>query len=217
MKGAITWQKPIEHWPFGLPDLEIDPGRTALLVVDMSNQQQPTITKALPNTVKLRDFFRQSGLPVIYLLVGSLLPDGRDGNIKRRLTWMRKAGAPPFSCPKGSREYQLREELTPLANEPVIDKNTSGAFNSSNLDTYLRAFEVQNLVVAGIATSHCVESTARDAADRGYNVILVDDACADSDETRHQVTVTTFARLFGAVKTTEETITDISRLLAVAN
>lgn len=211
--GTITWQKEREDWPFRLPELAIDPLRTALLIVDMSNQDQTNVRRALPNTIKLKDFFRQQGLPVIYLLVGSLLPDARDQHLKRRLTWMRRsANEPPYLCPKGTWEYEVKQELKPLPGEPVIDKNSQGAFNSSVIDNYLRAFNVQNLVVAGIATSHCVETTARDAADKGYNVILAEDACSDSDPV-HQITMRTFAEILGAVKSTAEVIADLSRLL----
>lgn len=210
---TIAWQQERQDWPFRLPRLTIGAEKTALLVVDMSNQDQRNVTRALPNTVRLLGFFRQAGLPVIYLLVGSLLPDARDQHVKRRLTWMRLAGGPPYLCPKGSWEYMVKAELKPLPSEPVLDKNTQGAFNSSILDSYLRALEVQNLVVAGIATSHCVESTARDAADRGYNVILVEDACSDRDEARHCLTMETFGKIFGSVTSTDDVIATMSHLL----
>ena len=214
MKGIITWQKEIKDWPFQLPELEIDPLKTGLLIVDISNHDSVTIKRALPNSIKLQHFFRQNGLPVLYCLVGSLLPDARDQHIKRRLTWLRKSAIdPPTLCPKGTSTYEVHRELGPLPTELIIDKNSQGAFNSSAIDYYLQALDIQNLVITGTATSHCVENTARDANDRGYNVILVEDACGDVEINNHQVTMKTFARAFGTVKSTAEVINDFSRLL----
>ncbi|MBI4331594.1 MAG: cysteine hydrolase [Chloroflexi bacterium] len=214
MQGAIAWQKDSGNWPFQLPELLIDPSRTGLLIVDMSNFSE-TAAKVVPNNIKLLNFFRENKLVVMYCLVGSLLPDARDVHLKRRLTWQRKSGTQPLTlCPKGSFDYEVVEALRPLPAEPVIDKNSRGAFNSSVIDHYLRAMDVQNLVVTGVGTSACVEGTARDAADRGYNVILVSDACNGSDRDQHRVTLHTFPRFFGAVKSTAEIIADLSGLLA---
>lgn len=214
MQGTIAWQKDSVSWPFQLPDLRIEPHKTALLIVDMSNFSE-TLANALPNNIKLLNFFRENRLVVMYCLVGSLLPDARDVHLKRRLTWLRKSASQPVNlCPKGSFGYEVVAALKPLPTEPVIDKNTQGVFNSSAIDQYLRAMDVHNLVITGVATSHCVENSARDAADRGYNVILVDDACNDKERNQHRVTMQTFARFFGAVKSTAEVITDLSRLLA---
>ena len=65
-----------------------------------------------------------------------------------------------------------------------------------------------------MATNHCVDSTARDAADRGYNVILVDDACNDNDPAAHRATMASFARHFGPVRSTDEVSALLERALA---
>lgn len=217
MKGTLDWQKNVIDWPQKLPELEIDVLKTALLIVDMQNSSDLPL-KVLPNNIKLRDFFQQQGLKVVYLRVGQQLPDGRDYHIKRQLTWLRaSATAPPTLCPKGSPTYEIREELKPSASELVIDKNTGSAFNSSSIDYHLWAMGIQNLVICGIATARCVENTARDAADKGYNVILVEDACGDRIVDNHQATMHTFARVLGAVKTTSEIIDNLSQLIGKAD
>jgi len=216
MKGKIDWQKKATDWPHRLPELQIDVLQTALLVVDISNDLSEPVSRVLPNIIRLRDFFRQQDLKVLYCLVGSLLPDGRDRHIKRRLTWHRSsADAPEKIRAKGTFSYQIREELKPLLPmELVIDKDTGSAFNSSAIDRLLHAMGIQNLVVSGLITSRCVENTARDAADLGYNVILVEDACGDRIPENHQATMHSFGRVFGSVKSTAEVIADLSRLLA---
>lgn len=213
--GAVIWQKGIEGWPFLLHEMEIDPLKTALLIVDISNHYSRSVERILPNNVKLQNFFRENGLPVLYCLVGSLLPDARDQHIKRRLTWRRSsADEQPRAWPRGTFDYAVHEKLKPLPSELIIDKDSQGAFASTAIDYYLRSLGIQNLVVTGVATAHCVESTARDAADRGFNVILVEDACADGEIKKHNVTMHTFPRFFGALKSTDEVITDLRRLVA---
>src|SRR5690606_31720052 len=89
----------------------------------------------VPNTQRLLAWFRANGRPVIYTRVGSLLPDAEDQHVKRRLAWHRTSqDEPPARCPVGSPDYEILAELAPQPDELVIDKNASGAFNSSGID-----------------------------------------------------------------------------------
>jgi nicotinamidase-related amidase len=212
MRQTIPWQD--ADTPHALGELALDPRLSALVVVDMQCYGD-TPRPVLATNLKLRDLFRAHDLPVIFLRVGSFLPDARDQHAKRRLSWLRRPGdAEPYRCPVGSPGFELCEELAPLPTELVLDKNSSGAFNSSPLDHYLHNLGVQNLVVTGVSTNHCVDSTARDAADRGYNVILVDDACNDNDPQAHRATMASFARHFGPVRSTDEVSALLERALA---
>ena len=89
----------------------------------------------------------------------------------------------------------------------MLDKNTSSAFNSTGLEWLLRNMAVETLVFAGMATDMCVETTARDAADRGFNVIIVEDATATFFEHHHRAALSGFARVFGQVWDTERVLT----------
>jgi nicotinamidase-related amidase len=212
MRQTIPWQDSAS--PHAVRELAIDPRRTALVVVDMQRYGE-TPRPVLATNLQLRDFFRANDLPVIFLRVGSFLPDARDQHAKRRLSWLRRPGdAEPYRCPRGSVPFELCEELAPLPTELVLDKTSSGAFNSSPLDLYLRNLGVQNLVITGVSTNHCVDSTARDAADRGYNVMLVEDACNDNDPVAHRATLAAFARHFGPVRRTEEVVALLGEALA---
>lgn len=210
----IAWQADVDDWPGAVGEIEIEPRRTGLLMVDMQAYSALALQVVEPNR-RLLEFFRRHGLPVVYLRVGSFLPDARDQHPKRREAWLRGAddAEPPRHYP-GSAGYGVCAELAPLTDELVIDKNSTGAFNSSALDHYLRALGLENLVVTGVSTNHCVESTARDAADRGYNVILVSDATFTSDPQAQEATLYTFARAFGAVKTTDQVMAELGALLA---
>jgi nicotinamidase-related amidase len=212
MRHTIPWQDPTAS-PLALAELSIDPARTALLVVDM--QQYSGLPARVSETNRrLCELFRAQDLPVVFLRVGSLLPDARDQHPKRRLSWLRAPGdAEPPRVPRGSAGFEVLVELAPRPTELVLDKNSTSAFVGAPLDLYLRNFGVENLVVTGTSTNHCVDNTARDAADRGFNVILVDDACADGSPTSHCTTMAAFGRHFGAVRRTDEVIALFSRLL----
>ena len=213
MRQTIPWQDPAGN-PTALAELAIEPERTALLLVDLQRySKQPT--RVLGTNLRLRDFFRAHALPLIFLRVGSLLPDAQDQHPKRRQAWLRspEAAGPP-RVPRGCEGFEVLADLAPLPTELVLDKNSTSAFIGAPLDLYLRNLGVENLVVTGTSTNHCVDNTARDAADRGFNVILVDDACADGDPVAHCTTMSAFGRHFGAVRGTDDVIALFSRLLA---
>jgi nicotinamidase-related amidase len=212
MHSKISWQTDSDS-PFVVPELEIDPQRSALIVVDVQNYGGRNHLIA-DNCVKLRDFFRDHGLDVIYLRVGSLLPDRRDMHEKRALAWLKSStNDPPQDVAKGNHAHDILEVLAPNDSELVLDKNSSGAFNSSALDQHLHSMGIENLFLCGVATNHCVSNTGRGAADRGYNVVLVDDACMDASQEAHEITMRSFGRAMGAVKQTDQVISEMGELL----
>ena len=87
--------------------------------------------------------------------------------------------------------------------------NYVGAFASTSIDSLLRSLNVDQIYMAGVSTNMCVESTAREAADRGYQVTLVEDACGTTFEELHQVTLRNFQRLFGRVTSTAEAVAEL--------
>jgi biuret amidohydrolase len=240
VRGQIPWQQP--DWPGAIPWLDIDTDHLGLIVVDVQyscadpertpgrarRDERPELFDAwteriekllIPNTQRLLQYFRAQSWPVLFTRVGSLLPDAEDQHDRRRISWLRAGpDAPPYRSPLGSPDYDVRADVAPLPGELIVDKNSSGAFNGSGLDYYLQALQLRTLVICGVSTFACVDGTARDAADRGYNVILVEDACAGSagSEAAHQATLRTFSRYLGAVKTTDQLVGDLDELLKAA-
>lgn len=98
------------------------------------------------------------------------------------------------------------EALQPADGELVVEKNTSSAFNSTGIEWLLRNMGIETLVIAGMATEMCVETTARDAADRGFDVIVVEDATATFYEHHHRAALSAFARVFGQVWSTDSVL-----------
>ena len=180
-----------------VPEFEIDPSKTALIIVDMNYVDAhrdyyaaPALkgidaltdpffdeidSKVIPNIRKLLDVFRKNAMKVLYTVVGAELPDLSDLAPNYRAVF-RGAGL-DRSIP-GNKEFEVREEIKPIEGELVLCKKSSGAFNSTNIDQMLGNMGVDTVVVVGVATNACVYLTAVDAADRGYWTIVVSDATA---------------------------------------
>jgi nicotinamidase-related amidase len=218
-------------WHMPWPDFEVDWKRAALLVVDMQNYgcspdvglmpmlsgRYPEIARyylsrvteiAVPNATRLLEGFRAAGCRVVFTRHGPLLADGSDMIARRRrrdVEALAITGTPAL-WHRGTFEHEVIAALAPAAGELVIDKNTSSAFNSTGLEWLLRNMEVETLVLAGMATDMCVETTARDAADRGFNVIVAEDATATFFERHHRAALSGFARVFGQVRDTAQVL-----------
>jgi len=87
-----------------------------------------------------------------------------------------------------------------------VNKTTYGTFNSTGLDHALRSLGIASLVVGGVVTNVCVETTARDAADRGYEVVLLDDGCAAFSPEIYEATLLSFQGPFGRVRRSDEVL-----------
>ncbi|WP_317930053.1 cysteine hydrolase [Halioxenophilus sp. WMMB6] len=88
---------------------------------------------------------------------------------------------------RGEDGHDFVDSLKPLANEVVIEKPGKGAFYSTELDLILRRHHIKNLLVAGVTTEVCVSSTIREANDRGYNCVVVDECCGSYFPEFHRV------------------------------
>ncbi|AZE48124.1 Isochorismatase [Pseudomonas chlororaphis] len=177
-------------------DLPFTLDHTALLLVDMQRawldpQLDPhlqvpdaeyfikrTREQVIPNQQKLLAAMRGARQNVLHTIIESLTADGRDRSLDHKLSDMH--------LPKGSPQAAIIDPLAARENEIVLPKTSSGVFNSTNIDYVLRNLQTRHLIVAGIVTDQCVDMAVRDAADRGYLVTLVEDACATYTDARHQ-------------------------------
>ncbi len=107
----------------------------------------------------------------------------------------------------GTKEFEVRDEVKPEDKEPVLLKKSFGAFSSCDLDGTLKKMDADTLVIVGVESDCCLYATAMEANDRGYKVIVLDDACTTATVTGHKVMINTYGRLFFFnVKTTDELI-----------
>jgi nicotinamidase-related amidase len=206
-------------------EFELRPDTGALLVVDMQRvaadpelgvggylaQHDPQVhdyiyervrARVTPNIRRLQERFRDLGRPVVFVVNGSSAPDFSD-YLPLRRGRVRDVG---FIPRVGSAEYEILQELRPMPEELVILKRSTSAFSSTGLDQILRNMGITDLVTVGVATDACVGLTARDAADRGYGVVLVEDATATYTPQRHESFLSLFATVHGNVMTTDEVV-----------
>ena len=211
--------------------MTIDPGKSALIIVDVQRYfARPeyafarVIDKLVPglatgyfervkstvlgNIQRLQQAFRSRGLPVIFLGAGCYLEDGRD-----LPEWMRdfdQIGLRLLGervCPLVNHpSWQIEDSVAPLPGEIVMNKTSSGALNSTKLDQTLHNLGVNSLVVCGLTTAVCVTQTARETADRGFRVIIAEDACTEMSEEMHRAALLAFSYVFGRVRRTEEVV-----------
>ena len=205
--------------------LRLDPRSTALVIVDMqeyflngaspySQTCEGTVPGVLeyfqergravvePSLRLLLDFFRARGLRVVYTTAASELPDGRDlmPILQQRNAASRVAVGEVAFPPRTDAWARIVTALEPRPGELVVNKTTFGTFASTGLDHALRSLGITSLVVGGVVTNVCVETTAREATDRGYEVVLVDDGCAAFSPEIHEATLLSFQGHFGRVR-----------------
>ena len=167
-------------------------------VLEAMNYYRDRLELIIPNITKLQKAFRRKRMEVIQTKIASLTLDGRE-----RSRGHRDKG---IFAPKGSKDAEILEELRPMENEIVFPKTASGVFNSTAIDQILRNLGIENLVVTGVVTNNCVENAVRDACDRGYAVILVEDGCAAVTEELHWAAIRAMRDHFAKIKTTAEVI-----------
>src|SRR5216684_2542013 len=215
--------------------ITIDPARTAVIVVDMENDFAAKggmfdragadisgAQKAIAPTAKVLAVARQAGLKIIYLKMGYradlsdlgapdsvnrtrhlkfgvgqkiLAPDGRESRILIRDTW----------------DTDIVTELKPQAGDIVMYKTRFSGFYQTDLDATLKKLGIKYLIVTGVTTSICVESTVRDAMFRDYLCVLLRDCMSepighDLPRTNHEASLLNTEVLLGWVSDSEQFI-----------
>jgi ureidoacrylate peracid hydrolase len=107
-------------------------------------------------------------------------------------------------CAAGSWEGEFYGNISPHANDAIITKHRYSAFYNTDLDTVLRAHAIRTLVLTGVATNVCVETTAREGFVRDYYIVLVEDGTACYSAADQQATLSNIDRYFGQISSTEE-------------
>jgi nicotinamidase-related amidase/poly(3-hydroxybutyrate) depolymerase len=179
---------------------EINPARTALLLVDLQTgcvnwgnalaNYDKTVGESftarmnqivLPNVVKMLEFFRKNDMPVVYTRLGE------------------SGTFPDMIAPSAERMKSKREF--------IVSKYSPGAFATSTIDNVLRENGIATLFVAGVDTAACLLCTITAAHDRTYQVVLVEDACVSGRKELHESVITIW-NYMGFVRKTEQVIND---------
>ena len=194
--------------PYNQHELKLNPGRSALLVVDMQvfflDPASPTFTcggeAILPNVARLAQAFRQAKRPVIFIRHVHH-PDHLDSGI---MGWWWSG-----MCLEGSPESEVHPALAPLPGEKQVLKHRYSAFYNTDLETVLRCLKVEDLVITGVMSNLCCESTARDAYFRDYRVFFLADGSGSVSEELHLATLLNLAFGFAYVTTTDSVLSQL--------
>ena len=194
--------KIIQAQPF---DFEFDPSTTALLMIDMQRDfvepkgfgemlgnDVSLVRRCIAPCVRVLAAARQAGLFVIHTREGHRpdLSDCLPAKLTRGgKTFIGEAGPMGRILVRGEYGHDIIPELYPIEGEPIIDKPGKGAFFDTDLDLILRTRGIQSLIVCGVTTEVCVQTTAREANDRGFEVLVPEDCCASYFPEFHRVTL----------------------------
>ena len=103
-------------------------------------------------------------------------------------------------------------KVTPQEGDCTVTKHRYSAFIGTDLDLILGSRGIENILVTGVATNVCVESTARDGYHRDYNVILIEDCCGAYDNAEHAATLNNISKFFGVVTSSETLIATLKKV-----
>ncbi len=212
----------------GLPDSKVKRGSTALMIIDMQyvdadrnhglglDGQKRGWTEdmeyyfsrveslVIPNVKQILAACRKAGIHVVHVRVMNLAGDSSDTSWRYRMFGI--------FVPPGAKDAEIIPELAPLPGEVVLSKTTSSVFLSTNADFLLRNMGIDTIIMTGVVTNNCVESSTRNATDIGYRVLLVGDACAAWTQEGHDYALRHLDRNFAIVKTTEQVLDEIAAL-----
>lgn len=180
----------------------IDPKTSALVLIDLQKgiTRQSTAPHAsadvIARAVQLTDRFRALGSVVVLVRVAY----SADGSDRVRTP----TDAPPPVAPTAPDWSEIVPELGPKPGDLVVTKHQWGAFYGTELDLQLRRRNVRTIVLGGISTNFGVESTARDAYERAYSLVFVEDATAALNAEAHAFAVTTIFPRLGLVRSTSD-------------
>jgi nicotinamidase-related amidase len=164
---------------------EIDPARTAMIVVDMQNDfvavgasmETPAARAIVPRLAEALKFCRDAGTRVIY----TAHVHRRDGSDMGLFDDMHPPIASRDALVDGTPGVDIYSELAPAPGEHVIKKHRYSGFFGTDLDIVLREWNIDTVIISGTTTENCCLATARDAMFRNYRVVFLSDATATYD------------------------------------
>jgi len=222
--GKLTMEDVFKALAKPLPDFEIKPGKTALLLIDIQNlvssksllqealnaglperevrealrEYDQRVKKAVRNARRILQACRKKGYDIMHIKLGAQTSDPRHtAKINRKAN---------FILPMDAEKGRFLSEVKPAKGELVFPKTNGGAFTGTNLDFVLRNMDIESIIVVGFLTDQCVLATAICGGDIGYDVLLVDDACTGTTKENHDAVIKLARDAFLKTKSTAEVL-----------
>jgi nicotinamidase-related amidase len=199
----------------GRAAIEIDPGRTVLIVVDMIDEfvrpqwcpyWVPDATRQVPAILALREAFHEARLPVIYTAY-ELGLRGLNAPAADRLI----PGGELARAFAGEilQTVSIYAPLAPADDDLVVLKHVYGGFTGTELDLVLKSLAATTVVICGTMSNFCCGATARQALWHGYRVIFGSDVTSTTDPALHEAELRTLRRGFARVATADEIVREV--------
>ncbi len=194
------WLVLLDRYTHPRPHLVLKPAKCALIVVDMLHYfadpggrvYLPSTRAIIPRITLLLKHWRMMGGTVVFTRHCHLGPED--------LGMLGKFFSDYIRC--GKKESEIIPELSPLPGEKIIRKNTYDAFYNTDLDEFLESRSAEQVLVTGVLTQMCCETTARSAFVRGYEVYIPADAQTTSSEVLHIGSLVNLASGFAVITDT---------------
>lgn len=178
----------------------VDRKRSVLLLIDMQEYFREMVQPILPNVKKLIEACRNQNVPVLFTQHGYDDPEKDSGMLGE---WW---GDPIIV---GSKRWILLPEILPREDEKVIPKKRYSAYYRTDLETYLHSVGVDDVIIGGVMTNLCCETTARDAFVRDFRVFFLVDGTATASEAHHVATLRNLAYGFAYLKRCGEVVEEL--------
>jgi nicotinamidase-related amidase len=220
----ITFEDVIRVVESPYPDFELRKGKTVLVLIDMQRfvlgehlvkaavkagldeqavravvrDYDGRVSRAVKNAQRVLNVCRSKGFDIVHVRM-----QGPTDNPRHTAKVNRKIG---LIVPPQFEDGDFIDEVKPLPGELVITKTNGGALSGTNLDFILRNMDIDSLVLVGFLTDQCVLATSLHAADLGYDVLIVEDACTTRSKALHGAVLLAQKDVCAKIKATDEVI-----------